>query len=109
MLTTICFSTQVLQVTMQSPFELRWRRSRRGVQKGGRWNVVVKVVQHLATVPSPTYSGRLVVTGVHAERRPVPPGGEVTSGHAQTQRGAQVEQASPGHPLPALVGLLTVR
>lgn len=107
MLTTICFSTQVLHATMQSPFEL-WRRgSCGGVQKGGRRNVVVEVVEHLGTVPSPTYSGWLVVTGVHTERRPVPSGGEVTSGHTQTQWGAQVVQASSSHPLPALIGLLT--
>ena len=63
--------------------------------------VFVEVVQHLAAVPGRAYSrGVTVQAGVHAKGGP---GGEVTGGHAQAERGAQVEQASPGHPLPALV------
>lgn len=76
-----------------------------GVPKRGRGKEVVEVVQHLGTVPGPADSGGLAVARVHAQRGPVPAGGEVASGHAQAQRGAQVEEAAPGHPLPALVGL----
>lgn len=107
MLTTICFRAQVLHATMQCPFE-RWRRGGwGGVPKWGWGKVVVEVVQHLATGPCPAYSGGLTVTGVHTQGRLVPDGGEVTSGHAQAQRRAQVEQATPGHPFPALVDFLT--
>ncbi len=107
MLTTICFRAQVLHTTMQCPFEC-WRRGGwGGVPKWGWGKVVVEAVQHLATVPCPAYSGGFPVTGVHTQRRPVPSGCVVTSGHAQAQRRAQVEQATPGHPLPALVDFLT--
>lgn len=107
-LTLICLRAQVLHSTMQRPFQ-RWRRGRWGgrVPQRGRRKVVVEVVQHLATVPGPAHSGWLTITGVHAQRRPIS-WGEVTSGQAQAQRRAQVEQATPSHPLPALVDFLTV-
>jgi len=106
-LTTICFGAQVLPTTVQGPFEI-WRRGGwGGVPKHGRGKVAVEVVQHLAAVPGPAYAGMLVVTGRHAQRRPVPFGADVPRGHAQAQRGAQVEQATPGHPLPALAVFLT--
>lgn len=50
----------------------------------------------------------LPVAGVHAQGGLVRPGGEVPDGHAQAQRGAQVEEAGPGHPFPALVGVFAV-
>ena len=103
----MCFGAQVLYPTMHGPLKL-WRGGGwGGVPKWGWGKIDVEVVQHLATVPGPAYSGGLVVTGVHAQRRPVRSGAGVTRGYAQAQRGAQVEQATPGHPLPALVVFLT--
>lgn len=105
LLTTIALSAKVLHTGMQRPL----RRSRHcgGVPKRRWGKVVIEVVQHLATVPGPAHSRGLAVTCVHAQRRPVQSDGDIASGHAKAQRGAQVEQATPGHPLPALAVLLT--
>lgn len=62
----------------------------------------------MATVPCPAHPGGLSVAGVHAQGRLALSGGVVARGQAQAQRGAQVVQAAPGHPLPALVGFLAV-
>lgn len=104
MLTAICFSAQVLNTTMQPPF--RRGGGGGGIPKRGWGKVVIEVIQHLGTVPGTAYSGGFTVTGVHAQRRLGPSGGEVASGQAKAQWGAQVEQATPGHPLPALVVFL---
>lgn len=111
-LTAICFGAEVVHTTMQFPFmRCRSRRWRDGwwrrVPKWGWWKEVVEVAQHLVTVPGPAHSGGLAVTRVHTQRRLLATGGEVTIGHAKAQRRAEVEQATPGHPLPALVDFLT--
>lgn len=97
---------------MHGPFQLgksggRGRGRGGGVQNHWRGKVVVEVLQHLTTVPVPADPGRLPVTGVHAQRRFVRPGGHIPSGDAQAERGAQVEEALPADPFPALVVLLT--
>lgn len=109
-LTLVGLGAQVLQTAVHRP-ALFGRGRREGVggvpqQRVGK--VVVQVVQHLGAVPGPTHPGRLPVAGVHPQGGLARPGGEVPGGHAQAQRGAQVEEAAPGHPLPALVGIFAV-
>lgn len=79
-----------------------------GVPQQRVGKILVQVVQHLVAVPDPAHPGRLPVAGVHAQGGLPRPGGEVPGGHAQAQRGAQVEEAAPGHRLPTLVGVFAV-
>lgn len=92
---------------MEPPLQRQRRRREGRVPDGGRVNAV-EDVQNLLAVPGPADPGGLSVTRVHPQRERFHGGSGVGSGYTQAQRGAQVEQASTGHPLPALEGLLTV-